>query len=116
MKPFNRIHTKQIDMGVCPRCEGLIPSNERHKQYMGAISRLTRSKRDGKPIEICSDCGTEEGMQEHFEGFATPIKDWPIMTDKAILRRSEAFGILMEWQQKIDRAMGEDEDGSEEPF
>jgi len=55
-------------------------------------------------------------MQEHFEGFATPIKDWPIMTDKAILRRSEAFGILMEWQQKIDRAMGEDEDGSEEPF
>ena len=114
MKPFNRIHSKQIDMGVCPRCEGLIPSNERHKQYMGAISRLTRSK--GRSIEICSDCGNEEAMQEHFEGFATPIKDWPIMTDKAILRRSEAFGILMEWQQKIDRAMEEDEDGSEEPF
>ena len=114
MKPFNRIHTKQIDMGVCPRCEGLIPSNERHKQYMGAISRLTRSK--GRSIDICSDCVNEEAMQEHFEGFATPIKDWPIMTDKAILRRSEAFGILMEWQQKIDRAMEEDEDGSEEPF
>jgi len=55
-------------------------------------------------------------MQEYFEGFATPIKDWPVMTDKAILRRSEAFGILMEWQQKIDKAMGEDEDGSEEEF
>lgn len=80
---------------------------------MGAISRLTRSKRDGKPIEICSDCGTEEAMQEHFEGFATPIKDWPIMTDKAILRRSEAFGILMEWQQKVDEAMEGDD---EEPF
>jgi len=84
---------------------------------MGAISRLTRSKRDGKPIEICSDCGTEEGMQEHFEGFATPIKDWPIMTDKAILRRSEAVSILLEWEQKIDEAMREDEeDDSEEPF
>ena len=113
MKPFNRIHTKQIDMGVCPRCEGLIPSNDKHKQYMGAISRLTRSK--GRSIEVCSDCGNEEAMQEHFEGFATPIKDWPIMTDKAILRRSEAFGILMEWQQKIDNF--EDDDGeTEEPF
>jgi len=102
-------------MGVCPRCEGLIPSNEQPKQYMGAISRLTRSRRDGKPIEICSACGNEEAMQETFEGFATPIKDWPIMTDKAILRRSEAFGILMEWQQKIDNL--EDDSGeTEEPF
>ena len=115
MKPFNRIHTKQIDMGVCPRCEGLIPSNDKHKQYVGAISRLTRSKRAGKPIEICSDCGTEEGMQEHFEGFATPIKDWPIMTDKAILRRSEAFSILLEWQQKLND-LGDDDGDEEEPF
>jgi hypothetical protein len=114
MKPFNKIHSKQIDMGVCPRCEGLIPSNEHHKQYMGAISRLTRDKHS-KPIEICSDCGTEEGMQEHFEGFATPIKDWPIMTSNAIKRRSDAFYILMEWQQKIDQ-LEDDEDGTEEPF
>jgi hypothetical protein len=112
MKPFNRIHSKQIDMGVCPRCEGLIPSNERYKQYMGAISRLTRNDQDGKGIEICSACGNEEGMQEHFEGFATPIKDWPIMTEGAIIRRSEAFSILLEWQQQIDDI--EEDDGEEE--
>jgi len=54
-------------------------------------------------------------MQEHFEGFATPIKDWPIMTSNAIKRRSDAFYILMEWQQKIDQ-LEDDEDGTEEPF
>ncbi len=112
MKPFNKIHSKQIDMGVCPRCEGLIPSNDKHKQYVGAISRLTRSPR-GRSIEICSDCGNEEAMQEHFEGFATPVKDWPIMTEQAILRRADAFPILMEWQQRIDEAMDGDD---EEPF
>ena len=115
MKPWNRIHSKHIDMGVCPRCEGLIPSNQHHNQYMGAISRLTRGQDAHKPIEVCSDCGTEEGMQEHFEGFATPIKDWPIMTDKAILRRSEAFSILLEWQQKLND-LGDDDGDEEEPF
>jgi hypothetical protein len=54
-------------------------------------------------------------MQEYFEGFATPIKDWPIMTDKAILRRSEAFSILLEWQQKLDD-LGDDDGDEEEPF
>ena len=113
MKPWNKIHGKQVDMGICPRCEGLIPSNAQHGQYIGAISRLTRGQDAHKPIEVCSACGNEEGMQEHFEGFATPIKDWPIMTDKAILRRSEAFSILLEWEQKIDEAMEGDD---EEPF
>jgi hypothetical protein len=113
MKPWNRIHSKQIDMGICPRCEGLIPSNAHHGQYIGAISRLTRGQDAHKPVEICSDCGTEEGMQEHFEGFATPIKDWPIMTSNAIIRRSEAFTILMALEKSIKE---EDQDGTEEEF
>ena len=51
-------------------------------------------------------------MQEHFEGFATPVKDWPIMTSNAIKRRSEAFSILM----RLDQAQEEDQDDNEEPF
>lgn len=73
---------------------------------MGAISRLTRGQDAHKPIEVCSACGNEEGLQEHFEGFATPIKDWPVMTADAILRRSEAFDILM-----ASEPAEEDEDG-----
>jgi hypothetical protein len=112
MKPWNKIHAKQIDMGICPRCEGLIPSNEHYGKYIGAISRLTRGQDAHKPIEICSDCGADEAMQEHFEGFATPVKDWPIMTSNAIKRRSEAFSILM----RLDQAQEEDQDDNEEPF
>jgi len=106
MKPFSRIHNKFIASGVCPRCEGLIPSNEKHGQYMGAVSRLTRDA-DKRSIEVCSDCGSEEALQEHFEGFASPIADWPIMTKEAIKRRSEAFLIMMEVNEEGD---------DEEPF
>jgi len=73
---------------------------------MGAVSRLTRDA-DKRSIEVCSDCGSEEGLQEHFEGFATPIADWPIMTKEAIKRRSEAFSIMMEVNS---------DDDQEEPF
>ena len=108
MKPWNKIHGKQVDMGICPRCEGLIPSNAQHGQYMGAISRLTRGQDAHKPIEICSACGNEEGLQEHFEGFATPVKDWPVMTADAIIRRSESFDILMTYQGEADEDSGDD--------
>ena len=108
MKPFSRIHNKFIASGVCPRCEGLIPSNDRHGQYMGATSRLTRDV-GKRTIEVCSDCGSEEALQEHFEGFATPVADWPVMTREAIRRRSEAFGMMMVMVES-------DKDGEEEPF
>ena len=108
MKPWNKIHGKQVDMGICPRCEGLIPSNAQHGQYVGAISRLTRGQDAHKPIEVCSACGNEEGMQEHFEGFATPVADWPIMTANAIIRRSEAFDILMAYQGQADEDSDDD--------
>lgn len=110
MKPWNKIHAKQIDMNICPRCEGLIPSNEHHGQYMGAISRLTRGQDAHKPIEVCSTCGREEALQEHFEGFASPVKDWPVMTSDAILRRSEAFEILLDC---IDDKSDDGKDGED---
>jgi hypothetical protein len=75
---------------------------------MGAISRLTRGQDAHKPIEICSACGNEEGLQEHFEGFATPVKDWPVMTANAIIRRSESFDILMKYGEQAEES---DDDG-----
>lgn len=52
---------------ICPRCQGFIPNNEWPGAYPGALSRL-----DNK-TEICSACGTDEAMENYFEG---TIKDW----------------------------------------
>lgn len=108
MELHSKLYKKQQAMGVCPRCNGLIPSNEHHGQYVGAISRLTRGQNDTLSIEICSACGTEEALQEFSSGSATVVSDWPVMTEGAILRRSEAFEILLE----IERM--EQEDDTEE--
>ena len=90
MKPFSRLHQRQIVSQVCPRCEGFIPSNAQRGQYMGALSRHTR-KEDDAPIEICSACGNEEAMEQHFENKMTDIKDWPVSTHSAMERLMEAF-------------------------
>lgn len=57
---------------VCPRCLGFIPNNITPGAYMGALSRT-----DNK-TEICSDCGTEEAMQDLIDGFCTEQKDWMV--------------------------------------
>lgn len=56
-----------ITKPICPRCQGYIPNNEWPGAYPGALSRL-----DNK-TEICSACGTDEAMEDYFEG---SIKDW----------------------------------------
>lgn len=56
-----------ITKPICPRCEGYIPNNDTPGAYPGALSRL-----DNK-TEICSACGTDEAMENYFEG---TIKDW----------------------------------------
>lgn len=52
---------------ICPRCNGGIPNNLEIGQYCGALSRL-----DNK-TEICSSCGQDEALEQHFQGF---INDW----------------------------------------
>lgn len=64
---------------ICPRCGGFIPSNERPGEYMGALSRTTCGP-DDEPVEVCSACGNEEGLQDFFEGGATPQDQWPLRT------------------------------------
>ena len=69
---------------ICPRCTGLIPCAEQWGEYQGALSRHTRN--DEEPLWICSDCGTEEAMEEHFGGGLTPRDEYPISHDSAITR------------------------------
>ncbi len=58
--------------GICPRCLGPLPLG-----YPGALSRA-----DGL-TEICSQCGTEEGLSDFadnglFGSKADPATDWPL--------------------------------------
>lgn len=69
---------------ICPRCTGLIPCAERWGEYPGALSRHTRNGEE--PLEVCSDCGTEEALEQHFSGRLTPVNEYPISTENAMHR------------------------------
>lgn len=84
--------TRNPEKFICPRCGGLIPSNEQWGKYMGALSRHTR-KRGEAPVEVCSACGTEEAMEQHF-GELTPLEKYPIINDQTIERRFRAMTIV----------------------
>jgi hypothetical protein len=67
---------------VCPRCDGYIPNNVTPGEYIGALSRT-----DNK-TEICSDCGTEEAMEQFVHRDALIPKDmWPIQSVRRNKRR-----------------------------
>lgn len=58
----------------CPRC-GVIRMRE--PREMNALSRTTRG--DVHPrVYVCSPCDTDEGLQDHFNGGATPQTEWPL--------------------------------------
>lgn len=44
---------------TCPRCMGMIPTNDKPGEYRGSMSRTDRVP--GPPTEICSPCGDAEG-------------------------------------------------------
>lgn len=53
---------------ICPRCDDhYLPIG-----YPGALSRVDNI------TEICSICGTDEGITQHFAGFLAPINEWPV--------------------------------------
>lgn len=85
---------------LCPRCGGLIPSNEEWGRYMGALSRHTRT-REVTPVEVCSACGTEEALEQHF-GELTPLSEYPIINDTTIARRFGAIAIMERRREFID--------------
>jgi hypothetical protein len=90
------------DPPICPRCLGLIPTNDKPGEYPGAWSRRNRDQEYGLSIndstQVCSACGDEESMieaspamQAVFTG-NTSLQDevWPVSTGRAPLRRHEA--------------------------
>lgn len=51
-------YMKRAENNKCPRCGGDVPDVEHKGQYPGALSRW-----DGNgPIEVCSQCGQDEGL------------------------------------------------------
>ena len=58
----------------CPRCGEftLIEPLE-----INALSRTTRGPND-KSIWVCSDCGTDEGLEDAFLQGAREQEDWPV--------------------------------------
>lgn len=57
----------------CPRCSGYIPNNIDIGAYCGAISRLDNT------TEICSDCGSEEAIENYLNG---SIRDWRLTSTR----------------------------------
>jgi hypothetical protein len=62
---------------ICPRCVvNHIPNNDTPGAYHGAISRA-----DNK-TEICSACGTDEALKDHFDKGCEPVSKWPLPHQK----------------------------------
>ena len=55
---------------VCPRCGGFIPNSEQPGAYPGALSRTDND------TEVCSQCGTEEAMEQMSGGAVMPQTFW----------------------------------------
>lgn len=82
---------------VCPRCEHQIPNDATPGAFPGATSRL-----DSK-IEICSACGTHEGLLQ-FAGEVLPgPEDWPVAVpaDLYVVNNPER---LAELKAQLDNA------------
>ena len=83
---------------ICPRCNGYIPSNENPGAHIGAVSRL-----DNK-TEVCSQCGTEESVQQFRNGFVT---DWRLRPEDdlgdvdAITQANREAGVCLDCARDV---------------
>ena len=88
---------------ICPRCGGLIPSNENWGEYPGAISRLPVADEDETGLEICSECGSEEAITQFTGNRLQEPDEFPTMTDRAVERRFGAISIIERHKEKMRR-------------
>ena len=64
-----------MEGGLCPRCGAHAMMQP---AAINALSRTTRGRSD-EPMWVCSDCGTDEGLEDFFnEEGATPQSEWPV--------------------------------------
>jgi transcription elongation factor Elf1 len=68
------LHALERDF-TCPRCSGGVPNNDKRGEYVGALSRT-----DNKTT-VCSDCGTEEALEQHFGDGLKPQSEWWATTE-----------------------------------
>lgn len=59
---------------TCPRCGHQIPNDQFPGQFPGATSRTDNA------TEVCSACGTHEGVQvfSSEDHTCTPQSEWPV--------------------------------------
>jgi len=62
------------DLGLCPRCD---EHQMMHPPQINALSRLSRHPGDPS-IWVCSDCGTDEALEQVSCKQVTPKRDWPL--------------------------------------
>ena len=62
------------DLGKCPRCD------EHTMMTPIEINALRRTTREANDVSmwVCSNCGTDEGVEEAFFTAATPQTEWPV--------------------------------------
>ena len=60
---------------LCPRCEVRELKNE---LALNALSRTTRGENDVS-VYVCSPCGSNEGLNEYFDGDTEPQSEWPVV-------------------------------------
>ena len=58
----------------CPRCGEVSLMDP---QEINALSRTTRGVNDSS-VWVCSDCGTDEGLEDAFLQGHTSQEDWPV--------------------------------------
>lgn len=81
------------DPGACPRCGEW---RMMHPPEVNALSRLSREP-DDESIWICSDCGSDEALEQIYCQRITPQRLWPVP--------SLSFGPLIRNQRMTIAAM-----------
>ena len=66
---------KNADSLICPRCTGFIPDDQTPGAYPGALSRTDNE------TEVCSSCGTREGMEALVNGQVMAQELWACNRD-----------------------------------
>jgi hypothetical protein len=66
---------RNADSIICPRCTGFIPNDETPGAYPGATSRTDNT------TEVCSSCGSQEGMESFVNGKPMPQEMWACNRD-----------------------------------
>lgn len=77
------VAVKRAVLATCPRCLGPVPNAEYQGRFSGALSRVA-------PVEICEDCGMDEGMAALLTGGAVnglvPVAAWPLDREAIVER------------------------------